>query len=194
MSYILNRIQQLFYHKQACCFYRGDNQVSAARECQYVHVYRKWKEVPSSFRRILAPNPLINGLYYRLRFGTITLICHSKDGHHLDGYGCILPARQYRRQWGSILEKNGIMLAHFWTAPARRRQGLYGQMLRHALTLCPNDHAVYIYTTVPNVASQKGIEKAGFIPFGRWESRLILSNVRIIHPIQQDNAREIILN
>jgi|SaaInlV_200m_DNA_2_1039689.scaffolds.fasta_scaffold37079_2 GNAT superfamily N-acetyltransferase len=184
MKYILKRLLHLFYIRHVCCFYKYDRQTKAASECPDVLVYQKWSGIPLAFRNVICPNRFISGLYYRLRFGTITLLCYSRDGEHLDGYGFMLPARQYRCRFGLLVETDGVMLAHFWTAPALRKQGIYVRILRHALTLYADNRSAFIYTTVSNIASQKGIERAGFARNGRWESCLLLSCIRILRPVK----------
>lgn len=60
-------------------------------------------------------------------------------------------------------------LGPYWTDERFRGKGAYGRLLTHSLQVCRDrfpDHTAYIWAQADNVASIRGIEKAGFQDFG----------------------------
>jgi GNAT superfamily N-acetyltransferase len=85
------------------------------------------------------------------------------------------------------------MLGPYRVRPESRRQGLYGRLLAHSIAVCEDRHKVplLIFSDTWNTPSQRGIEKAGFVRLGVYETtcscfRLIFT-YRII---EQDKTLE----
>ncbi len=102
------------------------------------------------------------------RAGAVLLVL--TDGAQLVSYGWLQPWRCVRREFG-FLSNEGICLGPYWTNPAWRGCGVYGRMLRHSLAICRERFGktpLYIWARSENVASVRGIERAGFAPVGTF--------------------------
>lgn len=161
-------VRKIFYLKRHCVFYSYAQSQGDGHEDNQIQVYSAYCDIPSPFRSEVLPHCLLNPMFYRLQRGGAKLLCFSRDGQRLEAYGWIQDWRYFRRQFKTISEK-GVMLGPYWTSPASRRQGLYSRLLAKSLSLCSKDHTILIYTSPDNAASQRGIEKAGFVRKGEWE-------------------------
>lgn len=168
MSGIFKWIRHFAHDRRSCLFYAYCSAQGTGREDPDVKVYDVWADIPENFRKIAVPSPWRSVLYHRMRRGEARFLCLSEDGRRLDAYGWIQDWRPFRRKFGALAQ-SGTMLGPYWTAPEARGRGLYGRLLGHSLSLCSTQQAILIYTSPDNVASQRGIEKAGFRRLGRWD-------------------------
>lgn len=102
------------------------------------------------------------------RAGAILLV--QTDGAELVAYGWLQPWQCVRREFG-FLSHEGVCLGPYWTNPAWRGRGVYGRMLAHSLAMCRErfgETPLYIWARSENVASVRGIERAGFAPVGTF--------------------------
>ncbi len=173
MRRLCRLLSRMAHEKRVCRFYSHDPKRSAGQADSRVTVYEKWMDIPVEFRQVAVPSPWLNVMFYRLKRGEAKLLCYFEEGHRLDAYGWVQDWRPFRRKFGSLAE-NGTMLGPYWTAPEARGRGLYGRLLSHSLALCLQDGPALIYTSSGNLASQRGIEKAGFHFLGEWELRVWL--------------------
>jgi len=85
----------------------------------------------------------------------------------VDGFpactGIIRDWSLHRRELGSLLDPAPI-LGPYWTDPDYRGRRLYGRLLRHTVrAAAANGHEMmWIWASTGNIASRKGIERAGF--------------------------------
>lgn len=96
------------------------------------------------------------------------LLCLVEDGR-LGAYGWIQRWVHFRRRY-AYLAADATMLGFFWTAPACRGRGMFGRLMAHAIAVCEERRRVplLVMTSPANRASQRGIEKAGFIRLGTY--------------------------
>lgn len=171
MRGVIVLLKRSLYENRRYLFYSYDPKQGKGRADPHVTVYNCWNAIPAHFRKTAVPSPWISSMCHRLKRGEAKLLCYSADGQQLDAYGWVQEWRPFRRRFGAIAPE-GTMLGPYWTDPKARRQGLYGRLLEHSLSLCPPDRLVLIYTSPDNKASQRGIEKAGFHPLGEWDFRM----------------------
>ena len=164
-------LRRFLHEHRRYLFYSYDPAQGPGLPDPRIRVFVNWADIPAQFRRVAVPSPWMNVMYYRLRRGKARLLCLSEDGRQLDAYGWIQDWSVFRRRFGAVADR-GTMLGFYWTAPARRGQGLYGRLLAHSLALCDKTRPVLIATSPDNVPSQRGIEKAGFRRRGEWEGRV----------------------
>ena len=76
----------------------------------------------------------------------------------------------FRRRLGCIVD-DATMPGLYWTSPRHRGKGLYRKLLLHSLYLADKTRPIVVYTTPTNVASQRGIRRAGFRFIGCYNVR-----------------------
>ncbi|NOZ78907.1 MAG: GNAT family N-acetyltransferase [Acidobacteria bacterium] len=126
---------------------------------------------PPEVARQLSPTggPLrFDVMSWRMARGRAKVLCIVNDGV-LAAYGWIQDWRHFSRKYRFLCD-DGVILGPYWTRPELRGRGLYGRLLLHSIHRCPRrDHAAILITTHPdNRASQRGIEKAGFVRLGTY--------------------------
>jgi hypothetical protein len=168
MKRLLRLLWRQVHERRLFFFYAHDPKLGSGQADPHVKVYASWVEIPGRFRKEAVPAPWLSPMRRRLRRGEARLLCYSEDGQKLDAYGWIQDWRPFRRRFGALAQ-TGTMLGPYWTVPAARGRGLYGRMLAHSLFLCSLDGPALIYTEPGNLASTRGIEKAGFRFLGEWE-------------------------
>ena len=146
-----------------------------------VRAFERYEDIPPALRDRLVARRYLNVLYYRMKRRQARVLCLC-DGDDPIAYGWIQSWAPFRRRFGSLFA-DAVMLGPYWTAPARRRQGLYARLLAHSLSLLDKRLPIVIYTSVENVASQKGIEKAGFQLVGRYEISVFMRLLVRCRPI-----------
>ena len=161
---------RLVHERRTLLFYVYEPGQGAGQADPRVSVYSSWAEIPASFRKVAVPAPWLSPLRRRLKRGEARLLCCSEDGRQVAAYGWIQDWRPFRRKYGALAQA-GTMLGPYWTAPEARGRGLYGRLLAHSLFLCDRSRPILIGTSADNLASQRGIEKAGFGFRGRWQLR-----------------------
>ena len=173
MSGLSQLLVRWVYERRRYLFYGYHPRQGPGQADPQVTVYSRWRDIPRAFRRIAAAAPWRNAMYYRMWCGGVRLLCYSRDGRRLDAYGWVQDWRFFRHRFGAIA-REGKMLGFYWTAQELRGQGLYGRLLAHSLLLCSKDHPIIICVSPDNLASRRGVEKAGFAPLGEWEARVFL--------------------
>ena len=167
VKHFIRLLMKLIHEKRIYLFYSYNEQKGTGNADRSVRVYDSWKEIPAQFRKISVPSRFMNVMYYRLQRGDARLLCYTEDGNRLQAYGWIQSWRPFRRKF-SMLAPDGIMLGPYWTAPENRGRRLYGRLLQHSLHICSREKLILIYTSPDNIASQKGIARAGFQARGKW--------------------------
>jgi hypothetical protein len=92
--------------------------------------------------------------------GRVLQVCWLREA----GSDDVIPDRKSGRAW---------VIADCVTARRARGQGLYPKVLAAIRAMIPSDDACFIYTNDWNIASQRGIVKAGFQPAAIRERRKI---------------------
>jgi len=155
--------------KRTYLFYRySKGRQGEGEPHEAVRVYAAYRDIPVTFRQVVLPRRYLNVMYYRLQRGLAKLLCYSEDGRRLQAYGWVQAWQPFRRRFRMVAER-ATMLGPYWTAPDERGKGIYVRLLRHSLYISPKDAPVLVCTSPHNVPSQRGIEKAGFEPVGKWE-------------------------
>ena len=183
-SFVVSLVRRCIYENRKFLFYCHDPKNGDGCIDPYITAYTVWNDIPPSFRRVLAPNPRFYIMIIRMKRKQARVLCCSDDKQNLIAYGWIQNWKPFRRRFGKIT-KEGSMLGPYWTAPGSRRQGLYSRLLSHSIALCSKEWPIMIYTSPENIASQKGIQKAGFETMGKWEKKRwfgIISRFRRISP------------
>ncbi|MFN0135403.1 MAG: GNAT family N-acetyltransferase [Phycisphaerae bacterium] len=103
----------------------------------------------------------------RLKKQQASLLVLSDDPDPI-AYGWLQlgPALRYEFGW---LTEPWLCLGPYWTDEQQRGKGAYGRLLTHSLHIYRErfpQHTAYIWAQADNAASIRGIEKAGFTPFG----------------------------
>lgn len=172
MKSLFLRLRRLVYDRRQYLFYAYAPEQGPGRLDPHVREYSSPDEIPEPFRATVLPHPWMNVMYHRMRQGRARLLCHSEDGQRLDAYGWLQDWSIFRQRYGAVAD-HGTMLGYYWTAPESRGRGLYGRLLAHSIALCAKDRPILIATSPDNLASQRGIAKAGFRPLGEWEGRVL---------------------
>lgn len=170
MSQTWCMLKRLIHQRRQCLFYAYDANQGAGTPDEHVEVYESWAAIPVDWRKTIVPSRWLDPMYFRLCRGAAKLLCYSGDGRALDAYGWVQDWKPFRRMFHELASE-GTMLGPFRTSPPARGRGIYGRLLGHSLSLCPTERPILIYTAPENIASQRGIEKAGFRPLGAWELR-----------------------
>jgi GNAT superfamily N-acetyltransferase len=181
-----SRLKRLLFERRRCRFFRYDVQQGQGGEDPDVRVYGSWRDVPEDIRRIVSPHPWRDTVVHRMHRGEARLLCLSFPDRPVVAYGWIQDWRPFRR-WFREIASEGTMLGPYWTAPEARGQGLYGRLLAHSLAICNRSRPVLVYTSPENLASQRGLEKAGFHRLGDWELTLLLRQrirLRRVSPVE----------
>ena len=99
------------------------------------------------------------------RHGAILLTLMERD--EMLGYGWL-------QSWR--LADNATCVGPHWTHPDHRRKGLFGCLLAHSLHECHlrGWKELYVWAQESNIASRRGIEKAGFESLGRHRVSIYL--------------------
>lgn len=66
----------------------------------------------------------------------------------------------------SFLSNKGLHIGPCYTVEKHRGRGLYPELLKIIIQNETKNSEFFIFTKTTNIASQKGIVKAGFIPYG----------------------------
>lgn len=66
----------------------------------------------------------------------------------------------------SFMSKQGLHIGPCYTDEKQRGRGLYPELLKMIIQNEIKNDEFFIFTKKTNIASQKGIIKAGFVPFG----------------------------
>lgn len=167
MVEIRHLLKRLMRERRSCLFYAYAATQGTGCAQANIRVFTNWGSLPEAWRRLIVPAPWLDPKFYRLGRGLARLLCCSEDGRTLDAYGWIQDWKPFRRQFGALATE-GTMLGPYRTIPHARGRGLYQRLLLHSLSVCSLDKPVLIYTTPDNVASRRGIEKAGFRFLGTW--------------------------
>lgn len=165
-----NQLVRLVYERRHCVFYAYCEKQGVGEADDHIRVYVSWSEIPHSYRKIVVKSPWRNVMFYRLLMRSAKLLCYVGEDHNIKAYGWIQDWKPFRRRFHTLAE-NGIMLGPYWTSQESRGLGIYGLLLRHSLYLCAKDKPILIYTSSENLASRRGIEKAGFRALGEWMYR-----------------------
>jgi hypothetical protein len=133
--------------------------------------YSSPEEIPTFIKKKLLKFPILNPMYYRLKFRKAMLLCLYFE-NQIFSYGWIQNWKPFRKKFGWLI-KNGTMLGPFWTDPQFRGQGYYKRLLLHSVSIADKKKQIIIYTSPNNITSQKGIEKVGFKKIGTYKIALI---------------------
>lgn len=170
MDFLAKVFKRLVYEKRRLVFYGYDPKQGDGRADPQIQVYDSWEAIPPHFRKIAAPAPWRNTVYYRMKRGQARLLAYSEDGMRLGAYVWLQDWKPFLRKFGAIADR-GIMMGYGWTAPAMRRRGLFGRMLAHSLFVCPKDRPIIGHTTPDNMAIRHALQKVGFYSLGEWDLR-----------------------
>jgi RimJ/RimL family protein N-acetyltransferase len=122
-------------------------------------------------------------LWYLLRWqrsgqGWLFLVrCSAEYGH----YTFVTPGRRYRRFFSIITEPRALLIGPCLTEPGLRGRTIYPRVLQHVVGLLGERGygPFYIDTSLDNVASIRGMEKAGFTRCGVWSGTRVLWNLLV---------------
>ncbi len=93
-----------------------------------------------------------------------------RDGGRISATGTIRAWKTHQRRlkW---MGNPGAILGPYWTRPEDRGKGLYPKLLLASVTISGQKgyRYAYVFAHVDNVASRRGIEKAGFQAMGCYE-------------------------
>ncbi len=182
MIELLRLARKFIHEKRLYRFYRYVPRQGQGQPHDNVKVYASWQEIPEPIQQAVIPSRHIDSMYYRLGRGQAKLLCYTEKPNQLMAYGWVQDWQPFRRKF-HMLAKEGIMLGPYWTAEECRGRGIYGVLLQHSLSLCEKDKPILIYTSPENLASQRGIEKAGFHFLGDWQVnswlRVFMSQTKI---------------
>lgn len=115
-------------------------------------------------------NSLVFLFWYFMTFGKYRIV-YVKDGDVIIHFSIILP--KYFKF--PFIGPNDLEIGPCWTKEEYRGQGLYPAALSYIIRKYQHTRVqrLFMFTRKPNVASQKGILKVGFRPFGiGFKSRL----------------------
>lgn len=171
MKHLARLLGRLVYEKRQYKFYGYQPGQGDGRTDPHIRVYETWGDIPIRFRKIAAAAPWRNVMYYRMKRGGARLMCYSEDGERLDAFGWIQDWRPFRRRFGAIA-REGTMVGFYWTAPESRGRGYFSRLLAHGLALSDKKRPIIVCVGTENVASWRGVEKAGFASLGEWEGRV----------------------
>lgn len=164
---------ELFFDSRVYVFYTIDASTQkhdAENSCADIKIYDDPDIDLGQLKRVL---PFLFGhpLYHRFKQRRAKLLCLEKEGV-VAATGWIQTWHPFRRKF-KHLAREATMLGPYWTHPEERGKGLYKKMLRCSLSCVSADIPILIYTSPQNLASQRGIESAGFRKLGVYRVRLI---------------------
>lgn len=160
-------LKRIIYKRLHCVFYSYCEKQGEGATDNHISVYSSWTEIPCLYRKIVMKSPWLNVMFYRLRSGDAKLLCYVGEDQKIKAYGWIQDWRFFKRRFRDLATE-GTMLGPYWTKAEERGKGYYQLVLQHSLSLCPKDKPILIYTSPGNIASKRGIEKAGFAYTGEW--------------------------
>jgi RimJ/RimL family protein N-acetyltransferase len=96
-------------------------------------------------------------------------------------YTFVTPGHRYRRLFPIITEPRALLIGPCLTEAELRGRAIYPRVLQHVVaTLAECGYGpFYIDTSLDNVASIRGMEKAGFKRCGVWRGRRALGNLLV---------------
>jgi GNAT superfamily N-acetyltransferase len=169
---LFKKIVKLFWDDNQYVVYKYDEkQQGAGAFFDAITVYQNLNEIPTEFKDIIFKGLLSFILKNRLRKGGAKLMVYS-DNRELGAYGWLQSGAYFKRKFGFI-SKEASMFGPYWVHPNQRGKGIYGKLLNHSIFENKGEEAI-IYTHPTNIASQKGIQKAGFTSVGVFRLILVL--------------------
>ena len=103
----------------------------------------------------------------------------AKQAGQFVHYTFACSGRHYRRELPPIKERHALLVGPCGTHPQFRGRSIYSRVLRYAVNwLSEKGHGPFYINVSPyNVASIRGIEKAGFIRLGVWAGKKRAANL-----------------